>query len=165
MSQQTGDSKGNVYTREQVAAHNKKGDLWVIIDSKVYDLSRFANIKTGGLNVIIDEEVAGQDATKIFYSLHRHEVLTKPGYMRLQIGTLKDEQPTILALQPGALSSVPYAEPTWLTAGYFSPYFNESHKALQRAMRKFVDEIIYPDAQAREEDGKRISQSVVDAMA
>ncbi|KAG8765928.1 hypothetical protein FRC15_006690, partial [Serendipita sp. 397] len=165
MSQQTGDSKGNVYTREQVAAHNKKGDLWVIIDSKVYDLSRFANLHPGGLNVLLDEEVAGQDATKIFYSLHRHEVLTKPGYMRLQIGTLKDEQPTILALQPGALSSVPYAEPTWLTAGYFSPYFNESHKALQRAMRKFVDEIIYPDAQAREEDGKRISQSVVDAMA
>jgi len=31
-------------------------------------------------------------------------------------------------------------------------------------MRKFVDEIIYPDAQAREEDGKRPSQSVLDAM-
>ena len=32
-------------------------------------------------------------------------------------------------------------------------------------MRKFVDEVIYPDAQAREEDGKRPSQSVLDAMA
>jgi hypothetical protein len=32
-------------------------------------------------------------------------------------------------------------------------------------MRKFVDEIIYPDAQACEENGKRISQEVVDAMA
>lgn len=28
-----------------------------------------------------------------------------------------------------------------------------------------MDEIIYPDAQAREEDGKRPSQSVMDAMA
>lgn len=41
----------------------------------------------------------------------------------------------------------------------------QSHKALQAAMRKFTDEIVFPDAQAREEDGKRISQSVVDAMA
>lgn len=32
-------------------------------------------------------------------------------------------------------------------------------------MHKFTDEIVFPDAQAREEDGKRISQSVVDAMA
>ena len=32
-------------------------------------------------------------------------------------------------------------------------------------MRTFMDEIIYPDAQAREEDGKRPSQSVLDAMA
>jgi hypothetical protein len=32
-------------------------------------------------------------------------------------------------------------------------------------MRKFADEIIIPDAQLREEDGKRPSQSVLDAMA
>jgi hypothetical protein len=136
----------------------------------------------GGLNVLLDEEVAGQDATKVFYSLHRHEVLLKPGYARLQIGTLEGESATIIAIQPGELSSVPYGEPTWLTKGYFSPYFNEvrmdrppdvhtlmmylqSHRALQKVFRKFVDEIIYPDAQMCEESGKRVSQSVVDAMA
>jgi hypothetical protein len=32
-------------------------------------------------------------------------------------------------------------------------------------MREIVDEAIYPDAQAREEDGKRPSQSVLDKMA
>lgn len=32
-------------------------------------------------------------------------------------------------------------------------------------MRKFVDDIIYPDAQAREDDGKRASQDVIDKMA
>jgi hypothetical protein len=31
--------------------------------------------------------------------------------------------------------------------------------------RKFVDEVIYPDAQLCEENGKRFSQSVADAMA
>jgi hypothetical protein len=70
-------------------------------------------------------EVAGQDCTKIFYSLHRQEVLTKPAYARLQIGVIKDEKETIMTPQPGALSKVPYAEPTWLTNGYYSPYFSE----------------------------------------
>lgn len=32
-------------------------------------------------------------------------------------------------------------------------------------MRKFVDDVVYPDGQAREEDGKRISQDVLDKMA
>jgi hypothetical protein len=32
-------------------------------------------------------------------------------------------------------------------------------------MRKFVDEHVYADAQAREDDGKRISQDVLDKMA
>jgi hypothetical protein len=147
--------------------------------------SRFANLHPGGINVLLDEEVAGQDATKVFFGLHRHEVLVKPAYARLQIGTIKDESESILAPQPGDLSKVPYAEPTWLTPGYYSPYFNEasiytvsldlilltacwsmqSHKKLQVAMRAFTDEVIYPDAQACEENGKRISQSVLDAMA
>jgi len=32
-------------------------------------------------------------------------------------------------------------------------------------MRKFHDEVIYPDAQAREEDGKRPSSEVIQKMA
>ncbi len=33
------------------------------------------------------------------------------------------------------------------------------------AMRKFVDEIIYPDAQLCEENGKKASKEVMEAMA
>jgi len=165
MATETSSQSTKIFTREEVAKHNKKGDLWVIIDSKVFDLSRFANLHPGGLTVLLDEEVAGQDATKIFYSLHRHEVLQKPGYARLQIGQLKDESEMIISRVPGEISPVPYAEPTWLTKGYYSPYFSESHRNLQKAFRHFVDEIIYPDAQACEENGKRASQSVIDAMA
>ncbi|KIO34369.1 hypothetical protein M407DRAFT_218567 [Tulasnella calospora MUT 4182] len=152
-------------SREEVAKHNKPGDLWVIIDAKVYDLSRFASLHPGGLAVLLDENVAGQDATDVFYQLHRHEVLLKPGYARLQVGVVEGEEPEVKAQQVGEISKVPYAEPTWLTPGFSSPYYKESHKALQKAMRKFTDEIVFPDAQAREEDGKRISQSVVNAMA
>ncbi|EJD42032.1 cytochrome b5 [Auricularia subglabra TFB-10046 SS5] len=79
------------YTAEEVAKHNKPGDLWVIIDAKVYDLSKFHNLHPGGLAALLDQEVAGQDATEAFYGLHRHEVLLKPAYARLQIGTVKRE--------------------------------------------------------------------------
>lgn len=32
-------------------------------------------------------------------------------------------------------------------------------------MREFVDTVVYPDAQAREEDGKRPSADVIEKMA
>ncbi|KZT73165.1 acyl-CoA dehydrogenase [Daedalea quercina L-15889] len=154
------------FTREEVAQHNKEGDLWVVIDSNVYDLTRFRNLHPGGASVLMEEGVPGQDATEVFFSLHRYEVLERPQYKRLQIGVVQGEEPQVSAtINDGAISAVPYAEPTWLTEGYHSPYYTENHRQLQRAIRKFMDEVVYPDAQARELDGKRPSQSVVDAMA
>lgn len=41
----------------------------------------------------------------------------------------------------------------------------QNHRKFQKAVRKFFDEEVYEDAQAREEDGKRPSQSVIDKMA
>lgn len=119
----------------------------------------------GGASLFLEEDIAGQDATEVFYGLHRHEVIIKPQYARLQIGVIDGEESVIQSHIPGELSTVPYSEPTWLTDGYFSPYYKESHRVLQKAMRKFTDEIVTPDAHAREEDGKRPSQSVIQAMA
>jgi hypothetical protein len=127
--------------------HNKDGDLvstndptfatppyhkrlthalqWVIVDAKVYDISRFANLHPGGRAVLVDSAVAGQDATEAFYGLHRHEVLERPQYARLQIGVLRGEQSVITGRLVGGLSSVPYAEPTYLSKGFHSPYYTE----------------------------------------
>ncbi|KAF5371822.1 hypothetical protein D9615_009550 [Tricholomella constricta] len=146
------------FTLEEIAKHNKQGDL-------VYDLSRFAGMHPGGLSVLLDEAVAGQDATDAFFSLHRHEVLLRPQYSRLQIGVVVGEEQQIFPRAVGALSKVPYAEPTWLTEGYHNPYYKDHHRRFQAAFRKFVEEVLMPDAQAREEDGKRPSQSVFDEMA
>ncbi|KAH8831752.1 acyl-CoA dehydrogenase [Flagelloscypha sp. PMI_526] len=156
-----------VFTLNDVAKHNKQGDLWVVIDAKVYDLSKFSAMHPGGLAVLLEEEVAGQDATEAFYSLHRHEVLERPQYQRLQIGTIDGETPQIIGRVPGALSTVPYGEPTWLSQGYFSPYYTEApnHRNFHKAVRSFFDEYVYPDAQAREADGKRPSQDLFDKMA
>ncbi|KAH8100083.1 acyl-CoA dehydrogenase NM domain-like protein [Cristinia sonorae] len=153
------------FTREEVEKHNTEDDLWVVIDAKVYDLTRFKNLHPGGISALLEEDIPGQDATEAFYGLHRHEVLERPQYKRLQIGIIEGEQPQIVGKVNGALSDIPFAEPTWLTPGYHSPYFNEKHRKFQAAVRKFFDDYVYPDAQLREADGKRPSQDVFDKMA
>lgn len=30
------------FKADEVAKHNKKGDLWIVIDSLIYDLTKFA---------------------------------------------------------------------------------------------------------------------------
>jgi hypothetical protein len=66
--------------------------------------------------------------------------------------------------KPGDLSAVPYGEPLWLRPQFHSPYYNESHRRYQQAVREFVDEHVTPEALAREKDGKYISQDLVNKM-
>lgn len=88
----------------------------------------------------------------------------KPQYQRLVIGKIKGEESQIPAPQPGALSKVPYAEPMWLTPQYHSPYYNDSHRRLQHAMRKYVDERVHDVAQRCEANGKRPDVDLVQEM-
>lgn len=148
-------------TRAEVAKHASADDCWVIIDHKVYDVSDFLDAHPGG-NVVL-EQVAGKDATTDFYQLHRQEVLTK--YQDLCIGTLQGETPEVIDRQPGELSTVPYAEPLWLRPEFSSPYFNESHRQLQKALREFTDKYVTPEAQQKEKDGTYISQELIDRLA
>lgn len=108
--------------------------------------------------------IAGQDATQAFFGLHRHEVLLRPQYARLQIGTIKNRVEVIKAPAPDAISEVPYAEPSFLSEGYYSPYYTESHRGFHKAVRKFMNEVVYPEAVKCEDNGKRISQEVVDKI-
>ena len=70
------------FTRDEVAKHNTDTDLWVIIDSRVYDLSKFIKFHPGGKSVLID--YAGKDATRVFYDMHRVDVLKK--YQHFVVG-------------------------------------------------------------------------------
>ncbi|GLB40182.1 putative acyl-CoA dehydrogenase, N-terminal domain [Lyophyllum shimeji] len=153
------------FTREEIAKHNKNGDLWIIVDSKVFDLSKFVSMHPGGLSVLLDGEIAGQDATEAFFSLHRYEVLQRPQYARLQVGTVLGQKQSIFPREPGALSRVPYAEPTWLTEGYHTPYYKDHHRAFQKRLRTFVDEVLFPDAQALQEKGKMPGKKVFEEFA
>lgn len=52
------------FTRDEVAKHNKDGDLWVVIDAVVYDLSKFAKFHPGGVGVLLDEDVGAYDGKR-----------------------------------------------------------------------------------------------------
>jgi cytochrome b involved in lipid metabolism len=47
-------SGGRVISKEEVAKHNKEGDLWFIIHGKVYDVSKFAEEHPGGVDILME---------------------------------------------------------------------------------------------------------------
>jgi hypothetical protein len=149
-------------TRAKVAEHNTPEDCWVIIDHQVYDLSDFLDAHPGGSVVLA--QAAGKDATTEFYNLHRQEVVTK--YKdSLYIGIIEGEKPEVIEQKPGDLSPVPYAEPLWLRPEFTSPYYKDSHRRLQRAIREFTDKYVTPEAQEKERDGSYVSQEMIDRQA
>jgi hypothetical protein len=112
--------------------------------------------------------IAGKDATNAFFSLHRAEVLQRPVYKRLIIGKLPSSTskgPQFSPPNPEELSKVPYGEAMWLGDGFSSAYHKESHRKFQKAVRSFMRTVVLPDAMACEENGKRASQKVFDALA
>ncbi|GAA6053409.1 hypothetical protein JCM3770_002311 [Rhodotorula araucariae] len=151
------------FTLEQVNQHNTEGDLWIVVNGDVYDLSRFAELHPGGAGVLLAHNIAGKDCTTAFFSLHRSDVLTK--YARLKIGWLDSPNPPeYIILQAGELSPVPHAEPDWLNKAFRSPYYSESHRALQREMRRFFDDEVKAEARVHELSGERPSKELVEQM-
>jgi cytochrome b involved in lipid metabolism len=110
--------KMQTLTRQQVAQNNTEKSAWIIIDSIVYDITKFAAMHPGGELLLL--EYAGKDVTEQFYAFHRQEVLTK--YDRLKIGQIANESCKIIFKQPGDFSPVPYGEPSHLQ-GFHSPYY------------------------------------------
>ncbi|XP_037934651.1 cytochrome b5 isoform X2 [Teleopsis dalmanni] len=51
-------------TLATVKEHNKPNDLWVVIDNKVYNLTKFRSEHPGGEETL--DDAAGRDATKDF---------------------------------------------------------------------------------------------------
>eukprot|EP00756_Hemistasia_phaeocysticola_P052731 Hpha_TRINITY_DN28011_c0_g1::TRINITY_DN28011_c0_g1_i1::g.42553::m.42553 len=66
----TGQVQRKGYTAAEVAQHCTEGDLWVIINGDIYDLSQRPGgfRHPGGVPVMLKQ--AGKDATRAFYSAH-----------------------------------------------------------------------------------------------
>lgn len=159
------DADTKTFTRAEVATHNSETDLWVIIDSKVYDLTKFVKFHPGGMFVLT--EVAGKDATKDFYDMHRMEILHK--YDRFRVGYIAGEEKLVAkspsAVQPHSLDNppVPYADaPAW--QGFKSPYFKETHFKYRRAVRAWMTENIAPIINQLDDTGKPPSIEIYKKM-
>ncbi|KZS88689.1 putative OSM1-fumarate reductase [Sistotremastrum niveocremeum HHB9708] len=63
------------YTVEEVSKHNKKDDVWVIIDGQVLDVTKFLPDHPGGEKAIL--LYAGRDATEEFNMLHDPKVIPR----------------------------------------------------------------------------------------
>jgi predicted heme/steroid binding protein len=150
-----------IFTHDEVLRNASEDSLWCIIDSRVYNLTEFQDAHPGGRFVL--QQVGGKDATDDFYNLHRQQVLER--YSLLCIGTIAGEKPQIVDQKPGDLSPVPYAEPAWLTPQFRTPYYNESHRRLQKAMRQFTDTYVRQEAQEKEISGEKISKELIQRMA
>lgn len=132
---------------DELKAHNKPGDMWLGIGGDVYDVSKFAKLHPGGAKIL--EQVAGNDVTEEFFSLHRNTVLTK--YKKLKIATLSGDHDRLPA--QGGTSMVPFADPPAFQ-GAQSPFYNDSHKKLQKDVRAFVTEHLVPVAEAADIAGE-----------
>ncbi|KAI2610094.1 cytochrome b5 [Hypoxylon fragiforme] len=74
------------FTFQDVAEHNTKKDLFVVIHDKVYDATKFVDEHPGGEEVMLD--VGGQDATEAFEDVG-HSDEARETLEQLLVGTLK----------------------------------------------------------------------------
>mmetsp|Transcript_26609 Transcript_26609/g.67048 ORF Transcript_26609/g.67048 Transcript_26609/m.67048 type:complete len:385 (+) Transcript_26609:256-1410(+) len=177
-----GGKKGlQVFTAEEVAKHNKLGDLWIIVDNKVYDVSKFANVHPGGKHIFLD--LKNGEATEAFYAFHRTEVLDKY-HKKLCIGTVEGREEKIYEAKVTSETSkidiataavgelmkhplwckTPFGEPASVKKYYASPYYNESHLRFRLAVRQiFVD--IVQDCEELEEAGDYVEQEMWEDLA
>ena len=70
----SGGSSGS-FTMDEVAKHNKKDDIWVIVDRQVLDVTKFLPDHPGGEKAIL--LYAGRDATEEFNMLHDPKVISR----------------------------------------------------------------------------------------
>jgi len=76
---------GRKITRSEVSKANTEDKAWVIIESKVYDVTEFAEEHPGGEHLI--QEVFGQDATEGFNAI-MHSDAAKEILEELYVGDL-----------------------------------------------------------------------------
>lgn len=63
------------YTLAEVAKHCTREDAWIIIDERVYDVTRFVDRHPGGVGPLVN--LAGKECTDVFANYHAARVYEK----------------------------------------------------------------------------------------
>jgi cytochrome b involved in lipid metabolism len=75
------------FTEEEVSKHNKRDDCWLIIDGKVYDVTKYIDEHVGGDAILRN---AGKDSSKGFHG-DQHPEKVKDLLWEFEIGILKKD--------------------------------------------------------------------------
>ncbi|KUI69625.1 putative cytochrome b5 [Cytospora mali] len=107
------------YTYQDVAEHNTKKDMFMVIHDKVYDCAKFIDEHPGGEEVMLD--VAGQDATEAFEDVG-HSDEARETLAQLYCGKLKRKagDPTPKAPTPGAITPANTGDATGFGLGVYA---------------------------------------------
>jgi len=80
------------FSMDEVAKHNKKDDLWVVVKGVVLDLTNWLDEHPGGPQAIMN--FMGRDATEEFEMLHDDEVIPKYAPQQV-IGRVQGQKPSL----------------------------------------------------------------------
>ncbi|KAK1755719.1 cytochrome b5-like heme/steroid binding domain-containing protein [Echria macrotheca] len=107
------------FTYQDVAEHNTKKDLYLVIHDVVYDSSKFVDEHPGGEEVLLD--VAGQDATEAFEDVG-HSDEARETLAALKVGTLKRKagDPKPKTPLPGAVAPAANTQGAGLGVGLYA---------------------------------------------
>jgi len=80
------------FSMEEIAKHNKKDDLWIVVKGIVLDVTNWLDEHPGGANALFN--FMGRDATEEFAMLHDDEVIPKYAAQTV-IGRVKGQTPSL----------------------------------------------------------------------
>ncbi|PGH26787.1 hypothetical protein AJ80_01552 [Polytolypa hystricis UAMH7299] len=80
------------FSMEEVAKHNKKDDLWIVVKGVVMDVSNWLDEHPGGAQALFSH--MGKDASEEFEMLHDDEVIPKYA-ADIVIGRVKGQTPSL----------------------------------------------------------------------
>ncbi|KAM0787764.1 hypothetical protein ACM66B_003821 [Microbotryomycetes sp. NB124-2] len=147
------------FKQSEVEQHKSQDSVWFTIEGGVYDVTKFLDEHPGGRKVLVN--AAGTDATQKFHQFHSPAVLQKVA-SKFKIGVIEgaqqasgddnksEEASSEEADEEDADASyfgdlVPFGDPYWYQ-DWASPFYNDTHRRLRAAIRKYTDENLTPNA-------------------
>ncbi len=80
------------FSAAEVAKHNTESDCWIIINKKVYDVTKFLKLHPGGKKVLLG--VGGQECTEQFNQFHNATAVIAKYGPKLFIGDIEGGAPS-----------------------------------------------------------------------